>query len=266
LWGVSVVGTIKGYGNRLNCSITAKHKDVYNYFAARASVQAYWGAVKADISTEIQKLDQAGVVDFGPCRGKQELIDKLVMPVWNLIVKMQDDDGNSMFVQMVKDTAKGTNHPEAGSSGWGFQASARWAEVSATKQITFNFNVSQQIEWDLPIAMLFSTTCNKYKNYIINQSDPNKPCVDITDIESVAGAQTTCVTALLGQVKTWVDQGLIDEQTAKDLRTQIFHEGCGWMPAHSPDLVLFVKSPKALEQINKLFDAFKTQMQTKKLL
>lgn len=224
LWGVAVRGKIKGYGNRLNCSIHMNHKQVYNYFAGRASGQAYWGIVKADISKEVKSMADKLVVDFGACRGDQDKIDKLVMPVWQLILDMQNGDGQKMFYQMVRDTPAGSNHPGESASGWGFQASARWAEVSNEQTVDFNFNVSTPIYWTLPMGISFSSSCAKFKSYFINGSDPKKACVDAKDAAKIAVAQRACVNQFAKEI---FKLPFPDEQK-NEMYKQLRVDGCGF--------------------------------------
>ena len=224
LWGVAIRGKIKGYGNRLDCTITMNHKKVYDYFAARASVQAYWGMVGADVSTEVRKMDTAQIIDFGACRGDQAKIDALVMPAWQLIIDMQNDDGEKMFYQMVKEVTTGTNHPGASSSGWGFQASARWASVSATKSVTFNFNVATPIYWTLPMAMSFGSSCSALKANFINGSNPKVPCVDAKDAKKVREAQKICVITFAQDIAKLA----VPDDFKKILYEDLRRDGCGF--------------------------------------
>lgn len=224
LWGVAIRGKIKGYGNRLDCSLTMNHKKVYDYFAARASGQAYWGLVSTDVSTEVRSMDDQQIIDFGACRGDDEKIEKLVMPAWQMILNLRNDDGDKMFYQMVKDVTTGTNHPGAASSGWGFQASARWAEVSSTKTVTFNFNVATQIEWTLPMAMSFGSSCRAFRENFINASNPNKACVDASDAQKIRVAQRACFKRFAIEIAAL---GIPDEMKLllfKELR----RDGCGF--------------------------------------
>lgn len=224
IWGVAVRGKIKGYGNRLNCHITLNHSKVYNYFKARASGQAYWGIVKADVSKEIRDMSESQVIDFGACRGDQDKIDKLVMPTWQLILDMQNDDGEKMFYQMVKDVSTPANHPEASGSGWGFQASAAWATVSTSKHVEFNFNVSTPIYWTLPMSVNFASSCSKYKSYFINASDPKKPCVDAKDASKIRAAQKQCVLQFIKDIAN----SPFDADQKKKLSDQLLRDGCGF--------------------------------------
>jgi len=224
LWGVAIRGKIKGYGNRLDCTLTMNHKKVYDYFAGRASGQAYWGIVKADVSKEVRNMSDTQVIDFGACRGNQEKIDKLVMPAWQMIIDMQNDDGEKMFYQMVKEVTTGSNHPEASQSGWGFQASARWATVSSEKSVTFNFNVATPIYWTLPMSMSFASSCSQYKNYFINGSDPKKPCVDAKDAQRIRTAQQTCFVNFVNQI----NKLSLDPEEKKSLIKDLRRDGCGF--------------------------------------
>jgi hypothetical protein len=224
LWGVAIRGRIKGYGNRLDCTITMNHKKTYDYFAARASGQAYWGIVKADVSVEIRKMADAQVIDFGACRGDQAKIDALVMPAWQLILDLRNDDGEKMFYQMVKEVTTGTNHPGASESGWGFQASARWASVSSEKSVTFNFNVSTPIYWTLPMAMSFVSSCSALKSNFINGSDPKKPCVDAKDAKRIREAQKICVQQYAMEIANLAVPDDFKLALYKELR----RDGCGF--------------------------------------
>lgn len=224
LWGVAVRGRIHGYGNRLDCTITMKHSQVYDYFAGRASAQAYWGAVKADVSNEVRKMDDDKVIDFGPCRGNQEKIDKLVMPAWQMIIDMQNDDGEKMFYQMVREVTTGSNHPGESQSGWGFQASAKWAKVSKNKSVTFNFNVADQLDWTLPMAMSFSSSCSAYKSNFINGSDPKKSCVDAKDAARIKAAQRNCFI----QFAQEISKLSLPEDITKKLLNDLNRDGCGF--------------------------------------
>jgi hypothetical protein len=224
LWGVAVRGRIKGYGNRLNCTVHMNHKQVYSYFAARASGQAYWGIVKADVSKEVRAMSDKQVIDFGACRGTPEMIDKLVMPAWQLILDMQNGDGQKMFYQMVKDVSTGTNHPGESQSGWGFQASARWADVSNEQSIDFNFNVSTPIYWTLPMSISFSSSCSTLKANFINGSDPKKPCVDAKDASKISAAQRACVIKFAGEISKLP---FPDDQKL-EMYKQLRKDGCGF--------------------------------------
>lgn len=224
LWGVAIRGKIKGYGNRLDCSISLNIKKTYDYFAARASAQAYWGAVGADVSTEVRKMADEQVIDFGACRGDQEKIDKLVMPTWQIILDLRNDDGEKMFYQMVKEVTTGTNHPGKSESGWGFQASARWASVSSTKSVTFNFNVATPIFWTMPMAMSFVSSCSALKANFINGSDPKKPCVEAGDASRIRAAQKKCVE----EYATAISKLSVPEEFKKILYKELFRDGCGF--------------------------------------
>lgn len=223
IWGVAVRGKIKGYGNRLNCSVHMNHKQVYNYFAGRATGQAYWGIVKADVSKEVKSMSDKQVIDFGACRGSPEMIDKLVMPAWQLILEMQNGDGQKMFYQMVKDVTA-PNHPGESQSGWGFQASAKWAEVSSEQSIDFNFNVSTPIYWTLPMSISFSSSCAKLKANFINGSDPKKPCVDARDASRIAAAQRACVV----KFATEISKLPFPDDQKNEMYKQLRKDGCGF--------------------------------------
>ncbi len=233
LWGVAIRGKIKGYGNRLDCTLTMNHKKVYDYFAARASGQAYWGLVKADVSKEVRSMDDQQIINFGACRGDDEKIEKLVMPAWQMILELRNDDGDKMFYQMVKEVTTGTNHPGAASSGWGFQASARWAEVSSTKSVTFNFNVATQIEWTLPMAMSFGSSCRTFKENFINASNPSKACVDAKDAQKIRAAQRACFKRFATEISTLSVPDEIKLILFKELR----RDGCGFNFI-SPELMM----------------------------
>ncbi|MER8529662.1 hypothetical protein [Mesorhizobium sp. M1272] len=224
LWGVSVQGKIKGYGNRLDCTVDINMKKTYDYFAARASVQAYWGAVGTDVSTEVRKMDDEQVINFGACRGDQEKIDKLVMPVWQIIIDLRNDDGEKMFYQMVKDVSGGTNHPGKSDSGWGFQASARWASVSSKKSVTFNFNVATPIYWTMPMAMSFVSSCKTYQANFINGSNPKKACVDANDAQKIHDAQRKCV---INYAKDIANLSVPDD-LKQILYKDLIRDGCGF--------------------------------------
>lgn len=224
LWGVSIQGKIKGYGNRLDCTININMKKTYDYFAARASAQAYWGAVGADVSKEVRKMDDEQVVNFGACRGDQEKIDKLVMPVWQIIIDLRNDDGEKMFYQMVKDVSTGTNHPGKSESGWGFQASARWASVSSKKGVTFNFNVATPIYWTMPMAMSFVSSCSSYKANFINGSNPKKACVDASDAKRIRDAQRTCVI----EFSKDIEKLSVPDELKQILYKDLIRDGCGF--------------------------------------
>jgi hypothetical protein len=224
LWGVAIRGKVKGYGNRLDCTIRMQNKQVYDYFAARASGQAYWGIVKADVSKEVRSMDQKKVVDFGPCKGDQSKIDALVMPVWQLILDMTNDDGEKMFYQMVKEVTTGTSHPGESSSGWGFQASARWASVSSTRAVEFNFNVSTPIYWTLPMSISFSSSCSAFKAYFVNGSNPAKPCVDAKDASAIAIAQRHCVVEFAKEINNLP----FPKEQKEEMYKQLRYDGCGY--------------------------------------
>lgn len=224
LWGVAIRGKIKGYGNRLDCTLKMQNKKVYDYFAARASGQAYWGMVKADVSTEVRKMDAAQIIDFGACRGDQAKIDALIMPAWQLIIDMQNDDNEKMFYQMVKEVTTGSNHPGASSSGWGFQASARWAKVSSSKTVEFNFNVATPIYWTLPMSISFSSSCSSLKTYFVNGSNPAKACVDAKDASAISAAQRRCVIEYAKEISKLP----FPDNQKSEMYRQLRYDGCGY--------------------------------------
>ncbi len=178
-------------------------------------------------------MDDQQIISFGACRGDDEKIEKLVMPAWQMILDLRNDDGDKMFYQMVKDVTTGTNHPGAASSGWGFQASARWAEVSSTKSVTFNFNVATQIEWTLPMAMSFGSSCRAFEENFINASNPRKSCVDARDAQKVRVAQRACFKRFAAEISALSLPVDIKLLLLKELR----RDGCGFNFI-SPELML----------------------------
>ncbi|MFG6083644.1 hypothetical protein ACEUZ9_005364 [Paracoccus litorisediminis] len=227
LWGVAIRGKIKAYGARLDCTLIMNHKKIYEYFKARASGQAYWGIVKADVSAEVRKMNDAQIINFGACRGEADKIEKLVMPAWTMILEMRNDDGEKMFYQMVKEvTSGGASHPGASSSGWGFQASASWAKVSSEKSVTFNFNVATPIEWTLPMAMSFKSSCSALKANFINASNPNKPCVDAKDANIIKEAQQRCFVQYAAKIAQLPAD--FPDDLKKILYADLRRDGCGF--------------------------------------
>lgn len=222
LWGVVLKGTMPGYGNRLNCTISIHHRKVYEHFKAQASGQAYWGLVKASLGTEMKKMDQDQSIDFGLCRGSPDQIEKIVMPVWLKIVELADQDGTKMFAEMVKSTSGIPGHPEANDFGWGFQASAGWEQVSYSDSTTINFNIAYRTSWQLPLVMTFSTQCTKWKTYFINNTNNAKPCVNSSDFPAIRDKQRACFSNYLQVIQTYPTE--IRPDAYKRLRVM----GCAW--------------------------------------
>jgi len=216
-------GTIRGYANRLKCTITVHHHKVYDHFKARASGQAYWGLVKADLAREVKKMDQDQSIDFGLCRGSADQIEKIVMPVWQKITELTDQNGNTMFADMIKSMNGIPNHPEASAGGWGFQTSAGWETVDYKDQTVINFDISFQDRWTLIMGMSFSTQCSKWKSYFINNTNTARPCVDPKDLPAIRDKQRTCFGQFLSEIKN---------NYPEDVRASAYKRlssmGCAW--------------------------------------
>jgi len=143
---------------------------------------------------------------------------------------------------MVREVTTGSNHPGESQSGWGFQASAKWATVSQEKNVSFNFNVATQLDWTLPMAMSFGSSCSAYKSNFVNASDPKKSCVDAKDAARIKTAQRNCFI----QFAQEITKLSLPEDMTKRLLNDLNRDGCGF-DFTSPGLVISLAQLRDLQ-------------------
>jgi hypothetical protein len=214
----------RGVGKRLHARITVYNRRVYDHFKATASASAWWGLVKASVTTDWQKLVKDGTIKLEILNGGVADTDEYMLEVFKNLVTAQVG-GEGMFKPELKPNGVNTD-TGGGLAGWGFSLSAGWEHLDEETSQVYEIDKQSLEDREFSTGMSFSAVCAAHPENFVDLTLIGKHCIDAAAFANVQKNEVGCQTTKLERLKDLLDRGLITQAVWEKKSAEAYDAPC----------------------------------------